>query len=202
MKKKSCRGRKKQYQKEKQFYLIFKMLNPCYMINSNSFTQTTAFSLHYIFLFPLCKQWEGAKGHSPGIVPSLHHLLKEQSSHTRGHLSHIAQGAVLVTVPIPSQRPQILLTQSAPWEHHRQLQSTQDRWEAFEGKPCGANSHGHTRRHRNRVAEQRTQPNPNLEDSEHLAWGCPDVTLLWAAAELKPLQLTKHPSCPPRKEES
>lgn len=38
--------------------------------------------------------------------------------------------------------------------------------------------------------------------SEHLTWGCPGRTLLWAAAELKPLQLTEHLSCPPRKEKS
>lgn len=36
--KKSCRGKKKQHQKEKQYYLIFKMLHPYYMINSNSST--------------------------------------------------------------------------------------------------------------------------------------------------------------------
>lgn len=141
MKKGKVQGKEKQYQKKQQYYLIFKMLNPCSMINSNSSTQTTAFSLHYIFLFPLCKQWEGAKGHSPRIAPSVHRSPKEQSRHRRSHLNHIAQGPFLATVPVRT-----LGTARAATEH----------WEAFGEAPPKRCEFTCTHRHRNRGAVQRT----------------------------------------------
>lgn len=121
------------------------------MINSSSSAKTTAFSLHYIFLFPFRKQWGGggAKGHSPRIASSLNHSGKEQCCHRRGDRSHTARGPLYVVVPVPPTghkcSPPNLHTR---WKPSRQPWSTLHRWEAF--------TRMHTRRHRSRGAVQRT----------------------------------------------
>lgn len=157
MKKKSCRGRKNQYQKEKQYYLIFKMLNPCYMINSNFSTQTTAFSLHQIFLFPLCKQWGGAKGHI--LEQHLHCITPQRAEKPqKGPPKSDCPGSSLVTATNPLQ--------PAPGDtpgSHTELRTDGSTW----GKLCGVNSQSHTG---TATEEQPEDPNQALICTTENIW--------------------------------
>lgn len=141
----------------------------------------------------------GAKGHGPRIAPSLHHSLKEQSSRRRGHLSLTALFLLQSQSPPTGHKSSPSLHPGSITGSHRALRRD---GKHVRGSPAVCNSHVHTHAGTETELCPGPQPNPNLEDSEHLAWGCPGVTLLRAAAELKPLQLTKCPSCPPRKEKS
>lgn len=178
MEKKSSRGRKKQYQKENLYSSIFKRLNPCYIINSNFSAKTTAFGLHYIFLFPLWKQWGGAKRHSPRIISSLNHSVREQSSHRRGHLNHTAHGPFYVSLSPLSEatnavHPVCTLVGNIV-RSHRALRTN---GKHLRGRPVLCNSYIHT--HTGTEPEELCkgpQPKPNLEDRVNTQ---PRAVLMW-----------------------